>query len=161
MDFAEAAARVPVGEVMRRDFLAVTADVALETLVTLLIEADAGSAPVVDARGGVVGVVTKADLLRLRPESDITERAAPASLGRGFHVEVPGGLTARDVMTPCAYVIPDHARLSHAIGLLASARIGHVPVVDAQGALVGVLDRADVIAWLARELGYEPLPRLP
>jgi len=31
---------------------------------------------------------------------------------------------------------------------------GRLPVVDAEGALVGVLESDDVLAWFAKKIGY-------
>ena len=154
-DVGEAAARIAVGELTRRDFTAVTDDVEVETLTSMLAGDKVACVAVVDAKGGVVGIVSKTDIVRQGADGDVAVvQEPPRELGRGFHIETRTGTTAGDVMTRGVYCLPEDARLSHAIGLMAVERIAHLPVVDAAGALVGVLHGDDVIAWLARQIGY-------
>ncbi len=153
VDAAEVAARISVGEVMRRELVAVTSDVAVETVARLLTESTAGSVTVVDARRAVIGVISKTDLLRERDDSS-TLVPVPRELGKGFHIEPRGQLTAGDVMSCAVRCLPEDARLSHAIGLMASEGLAHVPVVNPNGALVGVLESDDVLAWFAHKIGY-------
>jgi CBS-domain-containing membrane protein len=155
IDRAEAAARVAVGELLRRDFVAVTGDVALDTVTTIIIEGECGCVPVVGSDGTVLGIVTKGDILRLHRDAGISEAGVYSSLEHGFHAEAVSALTANDVMTKGVYVLPEDARVTHAIGLLACECIGHVPIVNASGSIVGILSRADVVAWMAHEIGYE------
>lgn len=154
VDAAELAARLSVGEVMRRDALAVTADVDLVAVTQRLVEGEAGCVVVVDDKRAVVGLISKTDALRERSERGEASPAAPRELGRGFHVAELGQTTAGDVMVRAPLCLSQDARLSHAIGLMASDRLAHLPVVDGEGALVGVLESDDVLAWLAKKIGY-------
>jgi CBS domain-containing protein len=138
VDLAEAAARVPLGEVMRRRAIAVREDVDIETIERLILDERLGCVPVTSARGDVIGIVSGTDLLRRA--ADGTDEVPPA--------------TARDVMTPGARCLPEDARLSQAIALMAVEGIAHLPVVDAMGALVGVVHEADALRWVARGMGY-------
>ena len=155
MDPAEAAARVAVGEVMTRDFFAVRPEVELETVARLFTDGNAGCVAVVDGRGGIVGIVSKTDLLQERMDRELeVVPLPPRELGSGFHVERTDTTTARDVMRRGVYCLPEDARLSHAIGVMATERIAHLPIVDMTGALVGILDGDNVVTWLARQIGY-------
>ncbi|MBK6462516.1 MAG: CBS domain-containing protein [Myxococcales bacterium] len=154
VDAAELAARLCVGEVMRRDVVAVTADVDLVTVSQRLVDGAAGCVVVVDAKRAVLGLISKTDALRERAERGDAGQAAPRELGRGFHVADVGQSTAGDVMVRAPLCLPEDARLSHAIGLMATDRLAHLPVVDADGVLVGVLDSDDVLAWFAKKIGY-------
>jgi len=52
--------------------------------------------------------------------------------------------TAKDLMTPAPVAIDAGAPVSKAVELLASADIRHLPVVDARGAIVGMISDRDV-----------------
>ena len=52
--------------------------------------------------------------------------------------------TAKDLMTPAPVAIDASAPVSKAVELLASLDIRHIPVVDASGAIVGMISDRDV-----------------
>jgi CBS-domain-containing membrane protein len=60
-------------------------------------------------------------------------------------------LTAADVMTRDVVVIPERMSLRTAATLLARARVSGAPVVDANGACVGVLSGTDFVRWARGE----------
>jgi CBS domain-containing protein len=158
MDLAEAAARVPLGEIMRRDVVAIRRDVALDSVIRLLADGSAGCVAVVDERGGVMGIVSKTDLVVEQCDGGADVAKAPR-LRRGFHVVPAQEATAADVMRRGVHCLPEDARLSHAIGIMATERIAHLPVVDATGGLAEMLESDDVVAWLARQFGYTDVGR--
>jgi CBS domain-containing protein len=137
-DLAEAAARVRLGELMRGRAVAVREDVDVETLERLILDERLGCVPVTGPHGEVIGIVSATDLL---------SRAADGT------AEVPPA-TARDVMTPGPRCLPEDARLSQAIALMALEGIAHVPVVDGLGVLVGVVNEGDAVRWMAQRMGY-------
>lgn len=57
-------------------------------------------------------------------------------------------MTAKDIMRSPAIAISQDASLREAVGLLSSARVSGLPVVDAQGELVGMVTEHDVIRAL-------------
>ena len=52
--------------------------------------------------------------------------------------------TAKDLMTPAPVAIDASAQVAKAVELLASIDIRHLPVVDASGAVVGMISDRDV-----------------
>jgi IMP dehydrogenase len=52
--------------------------------------------------------------------------------------------TAKDLMTPAPVSVDAGATVSKAVALLASLDIRHLPVVDANGAVVGMISDRDV-----------------
>ncbi|WP_448604771.1 CBS domain-containing protein [Thermoleptolyngbya sp.] len=64
-------------------------------------------------------------------------------------------VTVADVMTPDPIVVHPETPLNEAIKLIAERRVSGLPVVDADGKLVGVLSEADLM-W--RETGPTPPP---
>ncbi len=125
--------------------------------------------PVLDGEGKLVGVVSEADMLAKealdgRPPGI---RGALARLVRRRQLRKAEGLTAGDLMTsPAVTVAPDDtveyaARQMHARGLR------RLPVVDADGRLVGIVSQTDLLAVYDRsdeeirtEIIGQVIPRL-
>ena len=61
------------------------------------------------------------------------------------------GLTARDLMTPDVVTVPPETPVMAMARLLADRGISAVPVVDAAGAVLGIVTEADLIRRLAGE----------
>jgi CBS domain-containing protein len=57
------------------------------------------------------------------------------------------GLTAGDLMTRDVAVVHPEMPLLEAVKLMAHRRISGVPVVDAAGAIVGMLSEGDLVRW--------------
>jgi CBS domain-containing protein len=96
--------------------------------------------PVLDPMGELVGIVTDSDLLSAFGAS----RVGPP---RGIE-EVP----VDALMTPDPIVIDTDAALGEAAGALVQASVRHLPVVDTQGKLVGVLSDRDLRRLLGETL---------
>ncbi len=84
--------------------------------------------PVVDARGQVVGMVSDRDLLR-------------AKATRGGD-----GLFVREVMSRAVLVLRPEAPAFRAAELMMERKIGAVPVVDEDRALVGIVTETDLLS---------------
>jgi CBS domain-containing protein len=123
--------RTPLTAVMSSDIVCVSADLPVESLVTLLIDRGFSGVPVVSSVGKPIGVVSKSDLL----------------------ASGHGGLV-RDIMMPIAFTLPESASLSHAAALMAYENIHRVPVVGADGSVVGIVSAMDIVRWVAEQDGY-------
>lgn len=88
-----------------------------------------GAVLLISAEGALTGIFTDADLRRL-VERDAGELDRPI----------------RDVMTAAPQVLPSTARVRDAVQLVRESRRDEVPVVDAHGRPVGVLDVQDLVA---------------
>lgn len=144
---------LPIAQIMRRSSVSVTADASLETVERVVLEGDNDAVVVVDADHTPVGMITKTDLLwRLYDESDTSEPEPSAPPERGLHVVAPT-VTAGDVMTPVVHALPDDATLSIGVSLLAIGDVEQAPVVSKENRVVGLFSNADVVRWLAAELG--------
>jgi CBS domain-containing protein len=112
-------------EVMTCPVVAVRPGVAVEEIVRQLVGRRIGAVPVVDASLRVLGVVAEADVLT---------------------VQRPRHAVARNVMSAPALTITADTPVSVARALLATHRVGRLPVVDHQGRLVGIVCRRDLLA---------------
>ncbi|MDP6574624.1 MAG: putative nucleotidyltransferase substrate binding domain-containing protein [Rhodospirillales bacterium] len=123
-----------VKDFMRRVPLAVETGVPCARLIERLAAEDASSATVTDGQGRPLGIIT---------EQDITRRVALRALP-----ETP----VEDVMTAPVMTIPADEYLYFAIARMRRHGLRHMPVVDAGGGLVGMLDLHDALAVAAERL---------
>ncbi len=132
IDMAEAAARVPLGEVVHRELVCVTPDTSLEKLLSLMTEHGLDGVPVVDASWHPVGIVSKTDLVLYAGSAGVVS----------------------DVMSRFVHSLPEDARLAHAISLMASAAIHQVPIVTQEGTVIGLVSSLDCLRWISKQMGY-------
>lgn len=132
-----------VGEAMRHDVPSVRADAPLGEVLDAVTSTRLNRAIVLDDSRHVLGTVTDADLLaQLDPGG---ETGLLARLMRhGDHGHAPQAV-ARDVMyAPAVTTTPD-APVQEAVRLMLASRREVLPVVDAQGLLLGAVDRSDLL----------------
>src|SRR5262249_48167937 len=84
----------PLSTVMSAGAVYVRDDMDLEEVRALLLQRGLDGAPVVDAIGRLIGMITKTDLLRELTAAHPIERESVPGLARGFHVEELEGATA-------------------------------------------------------------------
>jgi CBS domain-containing protein len=88
-----------------------------------------GSVVVVDEKGVIVGILTEGDIVR-------------RVVARGLD---PSKTLVGDVMTRNPVTIFSDASLVAAADLMKRKGIGHLPVVDNDGRLVGIITRTDIV----------------
>jgi CBS domain-containing protein len=99
--------------------------------------------PVVDDDGGLIGIVTEADLIRGRIPAD-PRHTHP------HHEAAVAGRTVGDLMTSPATAMDSGTDVADLCQALVDARIRAMPIVDGS-AVVGIVTRGDVVRVLARE----------
>jgi len=125
---------VLVKDHMTRNVATLSPDMEIARAVQFLIARDVSGAPVLDAHGRLVGILT---------ERDCMEKAMQAD----YHAQ-PGGLVS-DCMSPDPeFVTPDESVLTLAEKFI-KGRFHRYPVVD-QGRLVGIISRRDVMRALGK-----------
>jgi CBS domain-containing protein len=143
-------------DVMTRNVVTVACGTPLREAIRLMLEHRISGLPVVGPGGRVEGVLTEGDLLR---RSEIaTERRhwpwldfllGPGRMASDYvktHGRICDELMTRDVIL----VAPD-APLADVVDIMERRHIKRVPVVK-DGALVGMVSRADLLAALAHAL---------
>jgi CBS domain-containing protein len=111
-------------DVMVTNVVSTTPEESVDEVARLLTFHDISGLPVCDG-GRVVGVISEADLI-----------------GKS-------GSTVGEVMTSPAVTVTESTGLERVAEQLTQQRIRRLPVVDAQGQLVGVVSRRDVLRWAA------------
>ncbi len=126
-----------VQDVMARSVVTVRDDLSIAEGWRQLAEHGVGQAPVLDADGRLVGLLTRAELLSVdhlpRPEDS-------ALVWRAFLAQPLGQV----MVTPVPAVTPDTALRRLALALLATGLPG-LPVVDDATALIGFVSRSDIL----------------
>ncbi len=141
-----------VSEVMTADVVAVREDADIDEAVALLSGNKVSGLPVVDNGNRVVGVITEADILSLLGMK--REHTFKDIVVRLLGEPVPGnktGNTVRQVMSSPAISTTPDALILDVAGILEDRRIKRLPVVDADGVLVGVISRADIVRAAAKQ----------
>ncbi|WP_069808269.1 CBS domain-containing protein [Vulcanisaeta thermophila] len=124
-----------VRDVMREVVVTAREDSPLLDVVKAMVENGVGSMIITDDENRVIGVFTERDLMRLVGNSEDLSR-----------------LVVGEVMTRNVVVIEDDASLVKAVHLMAKHNIRHLPVINSEGKLVGVISIRDAAIALARAL---------
>ncbi|MFB7293265.1 CBS domain-containing protein [Actinacidiphila glaucinigra] len=133
-----------VGDVMTRKVVAVALGTSFKEIVRTLEQWKVSALPVVAEGTRVVGVVSEADLLR--KEEHREDDAPPV----GAVPDKASAVTAGQLMTAPAITVREDAPLAQAARAMALHRVKRLPVVDADGALRGVVSRGDLLKVFLR-----------
>jgi len=144
-----------VAAVMTTDVVTVRAGTVYKEVVERLHERRVSAAPVVDADGRVIGVVSEADLL-LKEERPERRPGGPLVDPHGDSAKAMARNAAALMTSPAVTVRPE-ATLTEAARLMHRRHVKRLPVVDADGRLLGIVSRADLMQVFLR--GDEALAR--
>jgi predicted transcriptional regulator len=120
-----------ISDVMTREVFTLAASTPAETAAWELCVRGFTGAPVRDARGRLVGVLSRSDLTD--PERS------------------QGGIEAkevRDLMTPAMFILAPSEPVTRAARLMVREGIGRVVVMD-RGELVGIVTSSDILSQVA------------
>ena len=143
-----------VGDIMTRSVLAVRPETPLKEVARLLVERRISGLPVVDDAGRVLGVVSEADLLVKEQDPEALPRRPLARIF-GDSAETRRLLakaearTAGDAMTAPAITIDAGQSVHAAAALMIGRKVNRLPVI-ADGRLVGIVTRADIVRTFVR-----------
>lgn len=152
-------------DVMTRRVVSVEPDTPVPTAIRLMLQHRISGLPVVNKAGQVVGVVTEGDFLR-RAETGTQphrKRWLEFLLGPGRMAEEYADTHGRkvgDVMTREPLTIVEDYPLQQIVELMERKRIKRLPVVR-DGALVGIVSRANVLHAVASVSSKIPAPAAP
>jgi CBS domain-containing protein len=141
-----------VKEIMTPDVITVTPRTSIHEAARLMANHGISGLPVMDDSGSVVGIVSEGDLiLRLKPPQRASWRhlffGDPERLAREYQKAV--GTTVGEVMTRAVLTVSPDLPVESVALILDQHRIRRVPVI-AQGQLVGIVSRGDLIKALAK-----------
>jgi len=148
-----------VADVMTRDPLTVTPETPLTEVIRMISERKISGLPVVDDTGKLVGVISETDLMWR--ETGVKQPPYIMLLDSVIYLENPGqyerdlhkalGQTVKEVMSQKPITVTPEKSLREAAQLMHDHKIHRLPVLDADGQVVGILTRGDVIRVMAAE----------
>ena len=129
-------------DVMRTDAPVVEADADLPEVVDAVCSTRLNRAIVIDKDSRVVGVLSDAAVLRALGSAG---GSVVGALMRGVGIADAPKVAARDLMTSHAHAVGPETALSQVARVMTEHRRKIVPVIDADGRLLGIIDRADLL----------------
>jgi len=141
-------------DIMTSRTISVGPDLPVKAVANTLIGNNISAVPVVGLDGKLMGIVSEGDLVR-RVETG-TERTrswwlemfvSAQSLAEEFLKS--HGLNAKDVMTRQVVVASPDATLQEIADLMETNNVKRVPIVEADGRVVGIVSRANLVQALA------------
>ncbi len=141
-------------DIMTRDVKTISSDATLRQAAELLAFTGVSGAPVVDASGRIIGIVTESDLM-----NEAKKRAALPHAGAFGLFSAPeeallriyhdgADLLVEEIMTKNVETVMGDTPMRQVTELMTRRRINRVPVVDFEGKLVGIITREDVLRAL-------------
>ena len=126
----EAAMEKRAREVMTPNPACCTPTTTLDLVAKMMIQTDCGEIPVLDVSDRVIGVVTDRDIV-----------CRVVAEGKN-----PMAYTAETCMTQQVVTVSENTPVDQVIAAMEMHQIRRIPVVDDQGACIGIISQAD-LAW--------------
>jgi CBS domain-containing protein len=148
-------------DIMTEAVITVTPETPVKEVARLLMQRGISAAPVLDAAGAVVGIVSEGDLIG-RNDADRRARRdwwlALLAEGEELHPDFLKSLrerqrTARDVMTAPVVGVSETTEATEIARILRDYHVKRVPVLR-DGRLVGIVSRADLLRTIGSETDH-------
>jgi CBS domain-containing protein len=152
-----AGAQATVADVMTREVPTVHDSAAVEEIFELLVSSSHKRVVVVDDKRQVVGIIADSDLIsRVSRESwpgilEVLISKVPigtVSTEARRHIQKLRARSAREFMTRDVITVRDKMPVASALALSAEKRVKRLPVVNAEGELVGIAGRTEMMRAL-------------
>jgi CBS domain-containing protein len=153
-------------DLMTPNPVSIGADASVKEAAAFLADKGFSAAPVIDAGGRTVGVVSQADIvIHDREKVDYLptnfDRRVPATsageaLGSGFQVENVDRTRVRDIMTPAVFSVAPNTPVRKVVEQILALKIHRLFVIGKDGVLVGVISTLDVLRYLRPEQWKDP-----
>jgi CBS domain-containing protein len=145
-------------EIMDSSIPSISPDADARSAIELLAKTDKGAIPVIDDDRRVVGIVSDSDLVLSDEESDLHLPHYLNIMGgivfvgsmKGFEKRLDKAFATKvsELMTAEPVVVHDYASAETVARKIADEHHNHLPVVDDEGRLAGMVTRADALAAL-------------
>jgi CBS domain-containing protein len=143
-------------EIMNADVPSVTPDDEARTAIDLLAKTDMGAVAVVDDDRKVVGIVSESDLILADEESDLHLPHYLQIMGgvvfigsmKGFEKRLEKAFATKvsELMSADPITVKTYEAADRVARKIAEHHHNHLPVVDEDGRLAGMVTRADALA---------------
>src|SRR4051794_11775669 len=123
-----------VTDVMATQVISVAPDTEIRDAARRMVDAEVGAAIVLDPAAELIGVITERDLLRCLSEG------------------ITGSVTVEERMTRHVLTAAPATELAEALALMVSGHFRHLPVVNDDGHVIGVVSMRDLMAYTSLRL---------
>ncbi len=149
--------RATARDVMNAEILTVTEEMTVHELAAFLTNHEISGAPVEDAQGRLVGVVSTTDVARTaadgggelprgHPFFHGWEGLAPEDVAE-LNIE-DGGLLVSEIMTPTVFAVEVDAPVSHVARSMLDGHLHRLLVIE-RNRVVGIISTSDLLRLLA------------
>jgi CBS domain-containing protein len=141
-----------VKDVMTTRVIWMEQDTPFATVSAAFMQHRVSALPVLNKAGEVIGVVSEADLLTKLALGGGDDHM-PGMIGGMLHhqqLEKARATTAGDLMTTPPVTVAPQDTVEDAARLMYLRRVKHLPVVDADNHLAGIISRVDVLSVFSR-----------
>jgi len=143
-------------DLMTPNPLSIRDDASVREALGFLIDRGISGAPVIDAAGRPVGVLSQTDLLihdreaveYLQPPEVDYGTPLPRSWWDGFQIEKVDSTSVADIMTPAVFSVSATTPAATVVEEMVELNVHRLFVVDPDGVLVGVISALDVLRHL-------------
>ena len=138
----------PVRAIMRSGVTTVRPTTPVADLVALLMQRGYRSLPVINEQRKLVGIITDGDLMRragLLTRLGLQDKLTPEQMQAQLSALQGGPHTAEAIMTTSVISVQPDDKVRQAAVLMAQHGLKRLPVTDADGRLVGLISRVDVL----------------
>lgn len=141
---------ITCGDIMSRDLITVGPETDLEEVWALLRYHKVATVPVIDLSRKLVGIITLVDFLKradLKKYEDFEEKLVKVIRG------TPGATTekaskAKEIMVTRLVTAQESMHIVELVSLLSNRGLHHIPIVNDEQRLVGMVTQSDLIAAL-------------
>lgn len=146
--------KLPVRQVMETSIITINLTTPVATIVDMLLEAPFRALPVVDERHRLQGLISTGDLINagmLPMRRGLVRTALELDTVTAEAVEAPleqarqSNLMAQDIMNRQVRTVEPDQAIREAAQIMTETGLRRLPVIDADGILVGMLTRADLL----------------
>ncbi len=144
---------VTAGDIMSETVVTVNPENTVDEVVRIMSEGGVSGVPVVDPDGRVVGILSEKDVIRRllggRTGSIMTLATECLRSKRCMCAKV-SEIKAGEVMTAPVVTVRAEATLAELARLISEKQVNRLPVTDADGRLLGILARNDIVDAMMR-----------
>jgi len=142
--------KITLGRIMTREVVSIRRETEFQDIWTLMREHRIRGVPVLDHENRLVGMVSVIDFLK---QADWRMCDSLAQRVKFYLWHKKTFTTAENIMSSPVITLAEDAPLTDAFLIFAEKGINHLPIVDAQGELSGIVTRLDLLAALYGDFG--------
>lgn len=145
-------------DLMTANPISLEREASVHEAIALMTDRNFDAAPVIDAKGRPIGVITVTDILvhdreyaRFLKTGDSTARSDAklhARLPEDFGVEIVDRTRVDEIMTPAVFTVTPETPVPVVVKKMLDLKVHHMFVADREGTLVGVISSCDVLRCL-------------